>query len=135
MVGYLNNPEATREMITEDGWLKTGDIGYVGPDGDSLHLVDRKKELIKFRGYQVAPAELEDLIQGHPDIADVGVVGVKDSNGTDELPRAYCVLGPNAKDKKKEDLAKEIVSFVKSKVSSQKQLRGGVVFIDAIPKK
>lgn len=84
----------------------------------------------------MAPAELEDVIQGHPDVDDVGVIGVKDENGFDELPRAYCVLSVSARERQKnKDIAKDIIAFVKSRVSPQKQLRGGVIFIDSIPKK
>ena len=73
MKGYLNNPAATAETIDKDGWLHTGDIGLIDDD-DELFIVDRLKELIKYKGFQVAPAELEALLIGHPDITDVAVV-------------------------------------------------------------
>lgn len=73
MLGYLNDPEATARTIDKDGWLHTGDIGFVDDD-DEIFIVDRLKELIKFKGYQVAPAELEALLISHPDINDAAVV-------------------------------------------------------------
>ena len=75
MKGYWRKPEATKETLTPDRWLRTGDIGYRDKDG-YLYVVDRKKELIKVRGLQVAPAELEGLLLDHPDVADAAVVGV-----------------------------------------------------------
>jgi 4-coumarate--CoA ligase len=75
MKGYWNNPQATAEVLTPDGWLKTGDIGYVDEQG-KVYIVDRKKELIKVRGNQVAPAELEAVLLKHPNIIDAAVVGV-----------------------------------------------------------
>lgn len=75
MKGYWNRPEATKETITPDGWLRTGDIAYVDKD-NFFFIVDRKKELIKVKGLQVAPAELEALLLDHPDIQDAAVIGV-----------------------------------------------------------
>lgn len=72
--GYLNDPEATRNTIDADRWLHTGDIGFVDDD-DEIFIVDRLKEIIKYRGFQVAPAELEALLITHPSIADAAVVG------------------------------------------------------------
>jgi long-subunit acyl-CoA synthetase (AMP-forming) len=72
--GYLNNPEATKNTIDADGWLHTGDVGYVDDD-DEIFIVDRLKEIIKYRGFQVAPAELEALLITHPSIVDAAVVG------------------------------------------------------------
>lgn len=74
LLGYLNDPEATARTIDKDGWLHTGDIGFVDDD-DEIFIVDRLKELIKFKGYQVAPAELEALLISHPSIEDAAVVG------------------------------------------------------------
>lgn len=73
LLGYLNDPEATARTIDKDGWLHTGDIGFVDDD-DEIFIVDRLKELIKFKGYQVAPAELEALLISHPSIDDAAVV-------------------------------------------------------------
>ncbi len=79
MTGYLNNAEATAATIDEDGWLHTGDVGHVDDDGH-FTIVDRLKELIKFKGFQVPPAELEALLVTHPAIADAAVIGVPDDD-------------------------------------------------------
>jgi len=93
-----------------------------------LFLQDRKKELIKYKGLQVAPAELEAVLLSHPLILDAAVIGVSTDDGTNEVPRAYVVA-----DKCKIG-SEEIVEFVKGKVAGHKQLRGGVVFLDEVPK-
>ncbi|KAF2664894.1 acetyl-CoA synthetase-like protein [Microthyrium microscopicum] len=121
---YHKNPGATAETFDRDGWFKTGDVGCF-KDG-LLFIVDRKKELIKYKGMQVAPAELEGLLLSHPEIADAAVIGVE-WEGT-EAPRAYVVADKN---RMTPDRVKQ---FVKDKMSSHKQLRGGVVYLDAIPK-
>ena len=90
MKGYLNNPEATRATIDEAGWLHTGDIGHVDEDGH-LFIVDRLKELIKYKGFQVAPAELEALLLTHPQVTDAAVIGCPDDEAG-ELPTAFVVL-------------------------------------------
>jgi 4-coumarate--CoA ligase len=127
MKGYLNNTKATAETIDSDGWLHTGDVGYYDDEG-YFFIVDRIKELIKFKGFQVAPAELEALLLTHPDVADVAVIGVPDAEAG-ELPRAYIVakLGMNPS-------IDNIKQFVADKVSNFKQLRGGVQFVQSIPK-
>ena len=89
MKGYLNNPQATARAIDPDGWLHTGDIARIDEDG-SLRIVDRLKELIKYKGYQVAPAELEALLLTHPTIADAAVIGVLDEEAG-EVPKAFVV--------------------------------------------
>ncbi|TKR73802.1 hypothetical protein L596_021070 [Steinernema carpocapsae] len=126
MMGYLNRPQATADTIDDDGWLHTGDIGYVDNDG-FLYVVDRLKELIKVKGLQVPPAELEDLLLTHPQIADAGVVGIPDDRDG-EHPLAFVVT-------KNENLTeKEVQDFVKERAAKYKQLLGGVVFIRQIPK-
>ncbi|GLE07400.1 hypothetical protein PINS_up017562 [Pythium insidiosum] len=90
MLGYLNNDEATRKTLTPDGFLRTGDVGYIDEHG-FVHVVDRVKELIKYKGHQVAPAELEDLLNHHPDIADSCCVRGYDQHG-EEIPKAFVVL-------------------------------------------
>uniref|UniRef100_A0A914XGF4 Uncharacterized protein n=1 Tax=Plectus sambesii TaxID=2011161 RepID=A0A914XGF4_9BILA len=127
MQGYLNNPKATSETITNDGWLRTGDIGYYDEEG-YWFIIDRLKELIKVRGFQVAPAELEAVILLHPSAAEVIVVGVPDDY-SGELPRAYVVLKQN-----KTATATEIEEFVKERVAYYKQLKGGVRFVNELPK-
>ena len=89
MLGYLNRPEATAEMITPDGWVRTGDLGRVDPDGNIV-VVDRLKELIKVNAFQVAPAEVEAVIVGHPAVADVAVVRAPDPR-SGETPVAFVV--------------------------------------------
>ncbi|OAG38034.1 hypothetical protein AYO21_07756 [Fonsecaea monophora] len=130
MKGYWRNPEATAATLTPDGWLKTGDIAYVDDDL-CFFIVDRKKELIKVKGNQVAPAELEALLLEHPGIADAAVIGMPTEDG-DEKPRAFVVrqVGPQG-----ENLTEEAVKkFVEGKVVRYKRLAGGVEFVDAIPK-
>jgi acyl-CoA synthetase (AMP-forming)/AMP-acid ligase II len=127
MVGYLNNPEATAVTIDQDGWLHTGDVATVDERG-VFAIVDRVKELIKYKGYQVPPAELEALLLTHPSIADAAVIGVRDSEG-EEVPKAFVVCQPTAPDISADD----VMSFVASRVAPHKKVRL-VEFIDAIPK-
>ena len=126
MKGYLNNPSATEITIDEDGWLHTGDIGHVDTDGH-FYIVDRLKELIKYKGFQVPPAELEALLLTHPAVADAAVIGVPDPEAG-ELPKGFVVLKPGAA--ATEDVIK---AFVADAVAGYKQLRI-VEFIDTIPK-
>ena len=126
MKGYLNNEQATRATLDEDGWLHTGDIGHVDVD-DHVYVVDRLKELIKYKGFQVPPAELEALLLTHPQVADAAVIGVPDEEAG-ELPAAFVVLKPGA-----EVSAEDIQEFVAEQVATYKQIRR-VTFVDAIPK-
>jgi 4-coumarate--CoA ligase len=126
MKGYWNNETATKNTIDDDGWLHTGDIGHIDADGH-LFIVDRLKELIKYKGFQVAPAELEALLLTHPKIADAAVIGVPDDEAG-EIPAAYVVLKPG-----QEATAADIQSFVAENVASYKQIRI-LTFVDAIPK-
>ena len=121
--GYHNNLQATRDGFL-DGWFRTGDIGEVR-DG-KVYIVDRKKDLIKYKGLAVAPAEVETVLLSHPLVADAAVIGVP-GNDT-ELPRAYVVADRTRIDEDK------IKAFVRERVADYKQLRGGVVFVDVIPK-
>jgi acyl-CoA synthetase (AMP-forming)/AMP-acid ligase II len=126
MKGYLNNPEATRSTIDEDGWLHTGDIAVI----DEFHhvsIVDRLKELIKYKGFQVPPAELEALLIAHPKIADVAVIGIVDEEAG-ELPKAFVVPRPDV-----ELTAQEVEDYVAEHVASYKKIRL-VEFVDEIPK-
>jgi acyl-CoA synthetase (AMP-forming)/AMP-acid ligase II len=124
MKGYLNNPEATALTVDKEGWLHTGDIGHVDAEG-FLEIVDRLKELIKVKGFQVAPAELEALLLKHPQIADVAVIGVPDEEAG-EVPKAIVVArGPLT--------AEDVMAYVEGKVAHYKRVRH-VAFIDAIPK-
>ncbi|KAG5642121.1 hypothetical protein DXG03_003592 [Asterophora parasitica] len=136
MKGYLNNPSATQESLTPDGWYKTGDIALRDPEG-YYYIVDRRKELIKFKGFQVPPAELEGLLLTHPDIADAAVIGVDSAKQATELPRAYVVHARPAdvKDPKGKAAFEEAVGrWTRERVARHKFLRGGVVTIDVIPK-
>jgi acyl-CoA synthetase (AMP-forming)/AMP-acid ligase II len=126
MKGYLGRAEATAEMITSEGWLRTGDMATVDADGDWF-IVDRLKELIKYKGYQVPPAELEAVLLTHPGIADAAVIGVRDAEG-EEIPKAFVVTAAGA-----ELSAKEVIGFVAERVAPHKKVRQ-VEFIDAIPK-
>jgi acyl-CoA synthetase (AMP-forming)/AMP-acid ligase II len=124
MKGYHNRPDATALTITPDGWLRTGDIGYVDDDGD-LYIVDRLKELIKYKAYQVAPAELEAILLSHPAVADAAVIPSPDREAG-EVPKAFVVLkGPTTPD--------ELMSFVAARVAPYKKVRQ-VEIIDQIPK-
>lgn len=126
MLGYLGLPAETARVITPDGWFKTGDIGTIDADG-YFRIVDRLKELIKYKGYQVAPSELEGYVLEHPAVADAAVIPVNDAEAG-EIPKAYVVLkaGRNAS-------AEEIMAFIAAKVSPYKKIRL-VEFIDMIPK-
>ena len=126
MVGYLNNPEATASTLDADGWLHTGDIGHIDEHGH-LHVVDRLKELIKYKGFQVAPAELEALLLTHPDVADAAVIGVPDEEAG-ELPVAFVVAKPD-----RNPTETEVREFVAEQVATYKQLHR-VTFVDAVPK-
>ncbi|XP_055587003.1 uncharacterized protein LOC129739547 [Uranotaenia lowii] len=129
MKGYYRNPEATRQTIDSEGWLHTGDTGYFDQDGD-FFIVDRIKDLIKYKGFQVAPAELEDILLSHPGIKDAAVIGLPDE-ACGELPAAFVVLQPDHSSSLSEQ---EIRVYVAEKLSPQKQLRGGVYFTAEIPK-
>jgi acyl-CoA synthetase (AMP-forming)/AMP-acid ligase II len=124
MKGYWNNPQATAATIDPDGWLHSGDIGIVDDEG-YLTVVDRLKELIKVKGYQVAPAELESLLLEHPQIADVAVIPVADDEAG-EVPKAYVVArGPLT--------ASDVTDFIAPRVAHYKRIRH-VEFIESIPK-
>jgi acyl-CoA synthetase (AMP-forming)/AMP-acid ligase II len=124
MLGYLNCPDATRATLDEDGWLHTGDIGHADADGH-FFVVDRLKELIKYKGMQIAPAELESVLLSHPAVADAAVVPQKDDE-CGEIPRAFVVLKAPA-------TADDLMIFVAGRVASYKKIRR-LDFIDAIPK-
>ncbi|KAI8925990.1 luciferase [Entophlyctis helioformis] len=127
MVGYHNNPEATAASIDADGYFHTGDVAVISADGH-LTIVDRLKELIKYAGLQVPPAELEGKLLMHPKIADAAVIGRPDE-AVGELPLAFVVLKPE-----QTATEAEIQTFIADHVAQHKQLRGGVQFIDAIPR-
>lgn len=127
MKGYLDNEEATKNTIKDGGWLHSGDIGYYDEHG-RFFIVDRLKELIKVKGYQVAPAELEDLLRNHPKVEDVAVIGIPHDR-LGQVPRAYIVQKASANCS-----VEEILAFVALEAAEYKQLVGGVEFIGKIPK-
>ncbi|EPS44517.1 hypothetical protein H072_1486 [Dactylellina haptotyla CBS 200.50] len=131
MMGYWKNAEATANCMTEDGYFKTGDVGHQDKDGD-FYITDRVKELIKYKGFQVPPAELEGKIASHPKVDDVAVTGVWEDAQQTEVPRAYIVLA--AGNQPTPEVAQEIIEFVAKNVAQHKRLRGGVKFVDVIPK-
>jgi acyl-CoA synthetase (AMP-forming)/AMP-acid ligase II len=124
MKGYLNRPEATAATIDAEGWLHTGDIGYADMDGH-FYIVDRAKELIKYKGFQVAPAELEAILLGHPAIADAAVIPIPDE-AAGEIPKAYVVMKAEATDE-------ELMSYVAARVAPYKKIRR-LERIEQIPK-
>jgi len=126
MKGYLNNPEATAATIDPDGWLHTGDLGHVDADGH-LYVVDRLKELIKYKGFQVPPAELEAVLLRHPDVTDAAVVGLPDEEAG-EIPAGYVTLRPGASPSQE-----EIMQFVAEQVAGYKRIRRLEV-VETIPK-
>ncbi|KAF9350442.1 putative fatty-acid--CoA ligase FadD10 [Mortierella sp. AD094] len=130
MKGYRNNVKATKETIDSEGWLHTGDIALVDEE-ENFYIVDRLKELIKYKGFQVAPAELEALLLDHPLISDAAVIGVENKEQATEVPLAFVVKAPGPGQALTE---KEIEDYVASKVAAHKKLRGGVRFIDVVPK-
>jgi acyl-CoA synthetase (AMP-forming)/AMP-acid ligase II len=125
MAGYLGNEEATRATIDSEGWLHTGDVAVAGGDG-FFEIVDRLKELIKYKGFQVAPAELEALMITHPQVADVAVIGVPDEEAG-ELPKAYVVPAGDKLD------SEGLIEWVGGQVAPQKRVRL-VEIADEIPK-
>lgn len=129
--GYHNNPEGTKNAITADGYFKTGDVGFQDNDGN-FYITDRVKELIKYKGFQVAPAELEGLLISHPSVDDVAVIGVWKKDEATEVPRAYVVPKPGVEGNAK--TAENIKDWLQAKVAQHKRLRGGVRFVDEVPK-
>jgi acyl-CoA synthetase (AMP-forming)/AMP-acid ligase II len=126
--GYYENEKANKESFDSEGYYKTGDVLQLDPKTNLFYVVERMKELIKVRGFQVAPAELEGVLTSHSDITDAGVIGVPD-DASGELPRAYVVVRQGKK--LGED---QIKSYAAEKLAKYKALSGGVVVVDAIPK-
>lgn len=126
--GYFQNPTASAASFTPDGFFLSGDIARRDLSTNKWYIVDRKKELIKVRGFQVAPAELEGVLVEHPDISDAAVIGVWVPQLETELPRAYVV-------RTKESLGeREVKKWVEERLAGFKRLEGGISFVDAIPK-
>ncbi|KAJ1897647.1 hypothetical protein LPJ66_003240 [Kickxella alabastrina] len=135
MLGYLQNEEETTRVIGEDGFSHTGDIGFIDHPA-TVFVTDRKKELIKFNGFQVAPAELEGILLLHPQVKDCAVIGVFDDERLTEVPRAFLVLSADeaGRSLQADEVARELVEWVNGQVAYFKHLRGGYVLVDAIPK-
>ncbi|KAM0935701.1 putative AMP-dependent synthetase/ligase, AMP-binding, AMP-binding enzyme domain, ANL [Dioscorea sansibarensis] len=126
MKGYLNDENATKSAIDEDGWLKTGDIAYFDQDG-YLHVLDRLKDTIKYNGFQIAPADLEALLISHPEILDVAVTSAEDEDAG-EIPVAFVVRVPGSTIS-----SDEVITYVAKRVSPYKKVRR-VVFVQSIPR-
>jgi len=124
MKGYLNNAEATAATVDQEGWLHTGDIGLIDEDG-YLSIIDRAKELIKYKGYQIAPAELEAVLLSHPAVADAAVIPSPDDEAG-EVPKAFVVL-------KGETGEKDLLDYVAERVAPYKKIRR-LAFVEAVPK-
>lgn len=126
-LGYWNNEEATAASFTDDGWIKTGDLGYFNEAG-ILHITGRDKDMLKYMGYQISPAELEAIIEHLDGVLACCVVGIADPIYGD-LPATAIVKSPDS------SLTEEAVEqAISKKVSNQKQLRGGVYFLDELPR-
>ena len=126
MKGYLNNPPATAEAFTEDGWVRSGDVGFI--KAGNFYVIDRTKDLIKVRGWQVSPAEIEASLLEHPEIIDAGVIGIASIDGCGEVPAAFVVR------KEHSDLEeKDIKAFLGVRLARYKGVEE-VEFVDRIPR-
>jgi acyl-CoA synthetase (AMP-forming)/AMP-acid ligase II len=131
--GYFENPTANAQAFDSEGFFKTGDIVYCDKKTKKWYIVDRKKELIKVRGFQVAPPELETVLLTHPHIVDAAVIGVKHVGDTDaEHPRAYVIKRPAEEAKNLDEAA--VKKYCGERLAKFKELTGGVKFVDSIPK-
>lgn len=139
VLGYLNNPEANKSTFIEDKdgrWMRTGDVGVLSrfaSGNEQLVIVDRIKELIKVMGHQVAPAELEAHLLAHPSVADCAVIAIPDEKAG-ESPRAYVVRSSAAGNQSDEALESELKKWVTDQKAPYKGLRGGVQFVEVVPK-
>lgn len=140
IAGYFENPKANAESFDSEGYFKTGDIVYRDGKSKKWYIVDRKKELIKVRGFQVAPPEIEAVLLSHPAIIDTAVIGVKTFEKTDghnkgelvELPRAYVVRRPGKEGDELDE--QKVKAWCGERLAKFKELSGGVKFVEAIPK-
>lgn len=134
-MGYHNNPSATAEAISPDGWFRTGDVGYQDKNGN-FYITDRVKELIKYKGFQVPPAELEGILIDNEAVTDVAVVGIESKEEGTEVPLAFVVRSDKSKSSgvSADQEADNIVRWLAGKVAPHKRLRGGVRFVNEIPK-
>ncbi|EXJ92466.1 hypothetical protein A1O3_01017 [Capronia epimyces CBS 606.96] len=132
-LGYHNNDVATRSCLSADGWFRTGDVGHLDNQGN-LFITDRVKELIKYKGFQVPPAELEGYLIDHPSVGDVAVIGFDSKVLATECPRAYVVLANGSAKSASTEQRRAILSWLNQRVANHKKLRGGLEFVDSIPK-
>ena len=126
MRGYLGNPEATNEVLDQDGWLFSGDLGFVDEDG-YYYIVERLKDILKYNGHQVSPSELEALLITHPAVSEAAVIGEPHEYG--EAPRALVILAEGA-----QVTPQELQEYIAGKVAPHKQLRGGISFVSCFPR-
>ncbi|KAL4822060.1 hypothetical protein BDW67DRAFT_172046 [Aspergillus spinulosporus] len=131
--GYMNDRASTDACLTASKWFKTGDIGYEDAMGN-LHITDRAKDMIKFKGFQIAPTELEDILIEHPAVRDVAVIGVWNEAMHSEVPLAYLVGKESMTEQEREGAALSVMEYQSGKMVHYKHLRGGVIWIDQIPK-
>ncbi|CCD54855.1 similar to 4-coumarate-CoA ligase [Botrytis cinerea T4] len=132
IAGYFENEAANRLSFDSSNFFKTGDIVYCDSKTKTWYIVDRKKELIKVRGFQVAPPEIESVLLSHPLIVDAAVIGVKGSDSDGEMPRAYVVKRPGEESKNLKE--KDVKEWCGERLARYKELTGGVKFVEAIPK-
>jgi acyl-CoA synthetase (AMP-forming)/AMP-acid ligase II len=131
--GYFENPKANAESFDSEGFFKTGDIVYCDNKTKKWYIVDRKKELIKVRGFQVAPPELETVLLSHPHIVDAAVIGIKYPHAPEvEHPRAYVVKRPVPESHLLDETKVKV--YCGERLAKYKELTGGVKFVEAIPK-
>ncbi|OQD87458.1 hypothetical protein PENSOL_c077G02615 [Penicillium solitum] len=133
MMGYKDDQKSTADAMLEPGWYRTGDIGYLDSDG-YLIIIDRIKDVIKYKGFQVSPTELEEIIGQHGNVADAAVTSVWDDNEATEIPQAFVVPKVKVFSSDRKILSEEIQRMVASKVAGYKKLRGGIFFVDQLPR-
>ena len=134
-LGYYNNAEATRNGFAEDEsgrWFRTGDVGTIDGDG-FVTLLDRMKEMIKYKGFQVIPSELEAKLLQHGSVVDACVVGVNVVSMATEVPVGFVVLKEKGERERKEK-GKEVKAWLEAKIAGHKKLRGGLWVVDSVPK-
>ncbi|KJR88487.1 uncharacterized protein SPSK_08005 [Sporothrix schenckii 1099-18] len=133
-MGYKKNPAANAEAFPfNDGWLRTGDVGRIDADG-YVWLTDRKKDLIKYKGNQVTPAELENVLHSHPLVTEAGVCGAWDAVQETEVPVGYVNFKPTVSVADRPRVLQDVLAFANSKVARTKKLRGGLFYLETFPR-
>lgn len=130
--GYHNKPEATNQALIAGGWFRTGDIGHQDAKGN-LFITGRAKDLIKYKGFQIAPAELEQLLLSHEAVADAAVVGIQEGQSEGEVPCAF-IVPTSSVPFNGDQVAERLATWMNSKVAPYKRLRGGIRFVESIPR-